>query len=574
MWTATSPRDRDGLLYDTKKTWGSQLHIPLTYRTIEHMVPAAIAHAPRMLYLPRQQKFASNVRNVQLLMDSQMQQVNIELPFQDVFKSGLMYGLGVGKGFWREEYGLERKTRRSMWDPRRQVPRKDLSQVCTFNDPWFEDVDPYDFAWDAYAGDLQTAKWLGHRLWLGLDDCLARVRDGSWNTEGAQALTEEELRATGSLEKYGETWEARMEASGFSSFQTKNLERGEQIHELWEWHDGERVHCVLDRQWLVKSGESPCVGTYPFSIFRPTKVPKQFVGIGEVEPLEHLQRELDTLRSQRRDAATLALCAGYAYDASAVDREDLVFGPGAAIEVRNASPRDAILPLQVKEPPGTSYQEEQIIRGDMDLVSGSTDERSDSSTTQTATEAQLVQAAVSKRIGFKSRRFEIEVVRNNAKIWLKLNQRMILSDRAPIPQPEDGIDIAQAAADNRWQWFPFGPGELQGEFEIIPEGGSMAAPNVQQDIQLAQLMLQLAENPHIDGRKPMLKALSLMGVNDPEAWMRQSDPAIPPKAMELLQQMTDTPPELIQYAIAEAQRRDPQLPTEQQGPNQEQVSPS
>jgi hypothetical protein len=90
--------------------------------------------------------------------------------------------------------------------------------------------------------------------------------------------------------------------------------------------------------------------------------------------LEHLQRELDTLRSQRRDAATLALAAGYAYDQNAVDEEDLVFGPAAAIPVRNASPRDAIMPLQVKEPPGTSYKEEEVIRGDMAAVSGENDQ--------------------------------------------------------------------------------------------------------------------------------------------------------------------------------------------------------
>jgi hypothetical protein len=570
-WTAAGPRDRDGVISTAKRTWGSQLHIPLTYRTIEHMVPAAIAHAPKLLYLPRQDQYAQNVRNVQLLVDSQMQQNDIELPLQDVFKSGLMYGLGVGKSLWREEYGLERKTRRSMFRPNSYVPRDKLSQTCTFNDPWFEDVDVFDFAWDAYGSDLMSSKWVGHRIWLGLDDCLARMKDGSWNTEGARAITEEELRATGSLQTYGEVWQSRMEASGFGSFQTKNLERGEQIHELWEWHDKQRVFCVLDRQWLVKVGESPCVGDFPFAISRPTKVPKQFVGIGEIEPLEHLQRELDTLRSQRRDAATIALCAGYAFDENAVDLEDLEFGPAAAIAVRNANPRDAIMPLQIKEPPGTSYQEEQIIRGDMDLVSGATDERSDTATTQTATEAQLVQAAVSKRIGFKSRRFEIEVVRTTARTWLKLNQRMILSPRDDIRQPEDGVDIGQAAAENRWQWFPIGPGELRGEFEIIPEGGSMAAENVQQNIQLAQMHLQLAENPNLDSRKPLIRALTLLGEKDPESWLKQQDPPVPPLALELLGQ-AGVPPDLIQFAIKEAQRRDPQLAPEQQGPPPEQVN--
>jgi hypothetical protein len=43
-------------------------------------------------------------------------------------------------------------------------------------------------------------------------------------------------------------------------------------------------------------------------------------------------------------------------------------------------------------------------------------------------------------------------------------------------------------------------GELQGEFEIIPEGGSMAAENVQQDIQLAQMHLQMVENPNLSIR--------------------------------------------------------------------------
>src|SRR4051812_37333908 len=53
VWTKAGPNDKDGLLYDQKQTWGAQLHIPLSFRTIEAMVPRAIAHRPRMLYLPR-----------------------------------------------------------------------------------------------------------------------------------------------------------------------------------------------------------------------------------------------------------------------------------------------------------------------------------------------------------------------------------------------------------------------------------------------------------------------------------------------------------------------------------------
>src|SRR6188472_287916 len=51
-WIA-SPPDRDERLHDAKQDWGSNLSIPLSFRTIETVVPAAIAQRPRMLYLPR-----------------------------------------------------------------------------------------------------------------------------------------------------------------------------------------------------------------------------------------------------------------------------------------------------------------------------------------------------------------------------------------------------------------------------------------------------------------------------------------------------------------------------------------
>src|SRR5215213_3774489 len=52
-WTKAGPNDRDDVLDRAKAHWGAHLHIPLSFRTIEEMVPAAIAHKPRLLYFPR-----------------------------------------------------------------------------------------------------------------------------------------------------------------------------------------------------------------------------------------------------------------------------------------------------------------------------------------------------------------------------------------------------------------------------------------------------------------------------------------------------------------------------------------
>ena len=209
-------------------------------------------------------------------------------------------------------------------------------------------------------------------------------------------MDDEEIRKRGAGEKYDEIWQHRMNASGFGSFNTTGRDP---IHEVWEYHDGTRVLTVLDREVLVQDAESPCVGTMPFQVYRPTP-------LAEADGRDRRPGaarapaggSLDTLRSQRRDAATLALAAGYIFDGAAVDEEDLTWGPMAAIEVRNADPRSAIVPINRQDVPGTAYEEEKVIRADFDAVSGINEALNPGQGTAcTATEAQLVQASLSRR---------------------------------------------------------------------------------------------------------------------------------------------------------------------------------
>jgi hypothetical protein len=565
QYNATAEPDRDTPINEMRNVWGAQLHIPLSFRTIETMVPRAIANAPHLLYLPRQQQWEDNVDTVRLLIDSQQEQIDIDLAFQAVMRAGHIYGIGFGKAFWRKEWANRSRMAPSLRDPNVHVLRKGREVV--FDDPDYEDVDPYDMMWDpmgsAFRGSGRCG-WVVHRQWLSLAACLQRLETGAWNTASARALAadprcEDILRAMGNGQKYDEVWQERMDASGLGS-----QRRGEQPHEVWEWHDGERVITVLDRQVLVQDAESPCCGMLPFQAYRPTPLQKQMVGIGDMEPLEHLNAELDTLRSQRTNFRTIALNAGYAYDDAAIDADDIVFGPGALIPVRNAGNISNVLqPLQVREMPGSATQDEQAIRGDMDAVVGLTDQTDAgaSAINTTATGAQLNQAALGMRILLKSRRFEVEVVRNVARSFLRMDQRMITTYRDPIRQPEPGYDVAQASKEGRWRWFPVGPGELQGEFEIIPEGGSMAAKNIPQDRQDAMQMMNLfGNNPHVDPKRVLLEALKLFGLDrtKAQAWLTRPETPVPPEALKLLED-AGVNGDLIRWAVSKAQRDDPQL---------------
>jgi hypothetical protein len=566
-WTRSGPNDRDGLLYDAKKHWGAHLHIPLSFRTIETVVPRAIANMPKLLYLPRDEQWRKNLETVRLLIDKQQSQIDIDLPFQAVMRAGRIYGLGLGKFYWRTEVKRRRRMERHALLPTHILGES--KPEVTFDDPMFEDVDVFDFMWDPYGSDMATCEWVIHRRWLSTKAVLQRIESKVWSTASAKKLDEDKIRSLGVAggNRYNEVWEQRMVASGFDSFHLGL--RGEQPHELLEFHNGDEVLSILDRQVLVQGAENPC-GDMPFAAYRPTPLNKQFVGIGDLEPLEHLQRELDTLRSQRRDAATIALCAGYAFDDGAIDEEDLVFGPAAAIRVTNANPKDALFPLPIKDVPGSGYQEEQVIRADIEAVSGMSDalDAGPAGSTSTATEAQLVQAAHGVRIELSSRRFEIEVVRPVARGFLYLDQRMITRNRGALVVPGQNLSQEEAMESGSWRQFPVGPGELEGEYEIEPEGGSMAARNIPQDRADANQLMQIAGHSwFVNPTKPLLRALELCGQKHPQSWLRDPDPPIPPQALKLLE-LAGVDPNLLSNAVRVART----VKAPQEGPSAEQVT--
>lgn len=554
-WIQAGRNDRDGMLWDAKRNWGAHLHIPLSFRTIETVVPKAIANSPRMIVSPRDEQWRKNVETVKLLIDRQQDQIDIDLAFQAVMRAGRIYGLGVGKSYWRTEVINTRKLKRQQLGS--GYIQGKMQPETTFDDPMFEDVDVFDFMWDPYGSDPRTCEWICHRIWMSAEQVNKRIEEKVWNTDSVGALNADEVSKLGPgmmaglNQKYDEVWRDRMEVSGFSSAFVGTKTRGDAPHELLEFHDGERVWTVLDRRVLVQEAENPCCGYMPFQIYRPTPVGKMFVGIGDLEPLEHLQRELDTLRSQRRDAASMVLAAGWIYDDQMVKPEHLVFGPNSAIPVRG-NPNEAMQQIQTKDVPGSGYQEEAAIRTDIASVSGESDSMESPGVTGTATEANLVQAAHSARIQLGSRRFEIEVVRHSGRCFLALDQRMIAHPRPALLHPEDGMDPQEAASYGVYKQYPVGPSELEGEFEIGMEGGSMAARNIPQDRADANQLASLTHgNFFLDPVKPLLRILELSGVKHPKAWLKAENPTIPSVVLDILKS-AGVDPTLIEQALLRA----------------------
>jgi hypothetical protein len=507
--------------------------------------------------VPRDEQAFGNVRHMKIVVDAQQKQIDYETILQVIGKDGLIYGLGVGKTRWRYETRVQIKATPSEMNPgifTESVPQK----VVSFDDAVAERVDPFDFMWDPYGDSIQTVEFVIHRLWRTPVQVRRNVENGIWRSaenDPACPWTLEDLLAGRARTQRSDVWDQRLAAEGFSS----GGQRQDALHEVWEFHDGQQVITVLDGSYPVQAGPNPSgEASIPFQIYRPTVVGGRFVGISEVEPIRHLQYEINTLRSQRRDAATLSLMRTFAFNETAVDADDIVFGPNMAIPV-NGDPREFLFPIPVPDLPASSYREEQAIVDDIQRTSGISDTVSgqDTGASETATGVQLVQAAATMRIQNKARLLETQIIVPQGYEFIALNQRRILTSKSYFVPTQPDVNNPHVPA---WEMVKVGPAELMGRMSIEVEGGSTAPENVPQQRQDAQAFVALSQDPRLNGEKLLLRALELYGIDQPEGYVKSATPQIPAPELEaFLSQMGVDPASFVAWRDQQqAQQQAPQ----------------
>lgn len=549
----TNPAGQDALIRDGQGVFGAEMFIPMCFATVETIVPAMMAQSPNMgNILPRNSLSEANTPNVKATLEAQQEQISYELRLQTIGKDGLIYGTGVQKCYWKRDYRQRRQNLPSAEPAGGMVPVELAHMV--FDDPDAVAVDPRDFIVDPFAAELENADGAFHRTWRSNRYVKRMVDSKQWrNLDGVDLGPLAETSRFNKLQ--GEKEAAVPEAARESA--STSLSK-QPVHEVLEFHDGDNVITVLDRKVVVAAGANPnWHGELPFQVFRPTELTHEIHGIGEIEPIEQLQEELNVLRTERRYNAALVLQRVFAYHEGLVEKEDIGFGPGYAIGV-NGDPRELIFPIQVGDIPNSGYEEEDRITGDIDRTSGISDTVSGAglSSGDTATGVQLVQSAASRRIENKTRRLELEIINPGAQQFLALTQQRRLVDReVRIPaQPTPG------EPDRRWAWLEIGPTQLMGEFDIRCVPGSTQPENIPQNRADAQMAMTLfGQSPVADQRKVAEWSARRMGVDHPETWLVAPEAKIPAEVLDRLAEVLPSVgvdpqlvPQILTKALAEA----------------------
>ena len=523
--------DRD-VLESAKREWGAELFIPYCFATIETIVPRILSSNPRMKVKPLDEEARASAQMIAKLFEQRQNEIKYALQLQPIVRSGLKYGLGVGKTYWdRDARTFKRLEPRILGRGYKEVDSTETKS----EGPNFEFVDVLDFFWDASARDMDTCEDAMHRTWRPTRYVADMIESGRWATPMALDIGKgtKPLLSAETVEGLGTTdrstlLQDRMTAAGLGDQSIG----GDKLHEVWEYHDRERVITILDKQFVVQN--KPCYyhGELPFQVFRPTPQEGEFVGIGEIEPIAHLQYELNTLRSQRRDNATLVLQKAFLYtEGRLADSDDLTIAPGEGIPVYG-SPRDVIMPLEFGEIPNSGYSEEEALKADIERTTGVSESTAggDAGSADTATGIQLIQSAANVRIAQKSENLKAEIIDPAANQWLELYRQFTFGQRTlPMEDP---------TAQDGYSFGSIGPDGLASKVEVIGVSGSTEPENIPQKRNDAMVVAnQLNGDPDIDQRKLKSWMLGEFDIAHPETWLTPEQPTLDPNVVgELLVQ--------------------------------------
>lgn len=510
---------------EAAEAFGHPLFIPMTFATVESTLAQFMANPPHPVVLPsRVSTTTASAVNMGYLIADQQERADLPLEFQLAGKEALMLGLGIVKTRWDNDVRTIDKVAPSASGDGWQLQEV---KAEVFDGPRAERVNPRDFIWDPLGYNMRTLRYCFQRSWPDGETVMDRFNSGTWavtDRAGNQVpLLASDVNASSGAQTYSDTRQGGFAAQGLDG--TLDASKLGDIHEVWEYHDGERVVVVLDRKWIVREFRNATRKTrFPFHAFRPMEVPGFFYGKGVIEPIQDLQRELNDARTDRRWNALMALHRFAWYDDNAMDGEDVSIFPGALLPTRG-NPNEMIKEGQFTDIPGSAREETQDLKSDINEASGLIDLSGDTGQApETATGVQLVQAATKHRINQLVSRCEMEFAVPVGRHMIEMNQREILNKkdvRRPIAAPDP------SEPDRLWEFVQLGPEELQGDFDFTVVGNSMAAENIPQQRQDAQTLLGLLGNPLFAAQPLAQEIVRKLGYPNPQAYLAPQAPPLP-----------------------------------------------
>lgn len=404
----------------------ANLIVNKAYSTVETVLPRLVSNKPKIYINPREPKDIMASETMEKLVDYYWDMMNMQKKSKTWVKNGLIYGTGVIK---------------LHWDPALKLPQATILNIAN-----------KDFMFDPAATSFSDCRWAAHLY----EESIEEIR----NNNNYDKKAREEV-----------TQGSKSEYETDANKKDKTVKKAP-IIEYWGYIDldgsGEEKMCIVvvaNKTHILRAEESPYNHErLPFVPFVDNEDLNEYLGIGEIEPIESLQYELNDTRNQRMDNVTLSLNNMWKIDVTAnIDEQELVSRPGGFVHTQNM---DGILPLVPPDLTRSSYNEETLIKADIQDISGVSDyakgmgNQAEAMANQTARGIMMMQEAGNARFRLKLQNFE-DSIKEFGKQLVALIQQFMPEEMAIRIVGVKGSTFKRISKQ-----------DIKGEFDVAIEAGS------------------------------------------------------------------------------------------------------
>lgn len=409
-------------LKNSKNPWKSSVFDPESFEKVERVVSHLFATRPRGRFFPREESDTAGVRAADELFKYQWDRPgqNMQLKLPRLGRSAAIFGIGFGLLSWR----YERRKRR--------VAKKDGTKgeqyEVVWDDPYFQDLYIYDCFPDPSAMSIDDMQWFIHNEYTTLADLQAcnHKHAGEKRYMNLDVL-EEKL---GKKRKTSASQDVYRTGADIARGSNKDTDLRDRVL-IRRYYDRKQwVTTVPDYKLIIEKRDNPYDhGELPIHSLVDVAYTNQLYGIGELEPIERLQRGLNSVLNQRLDNVRMILSPAVMHDADSEYAHEWKWAPG--FKWRKGKSESEPKPFMIPDATGNTFmQTTNYFKDAMSRALGHQDflSRNESADTRTATEVRAAAGEQNARMRAKEHNVDMFIQRL-ATQWMQLNQQYITKSR-------------------------------------------------------------------------------------------------------------------------------------------------
>ena len=457
---------------------------PRIFRVIETITPRMVANEPTGSFYPTEEGDVATNQILNALIKYDWRRAVMFPKLVMFVKSMLLFGTAFGRTYWDfrecEKTRMEPKTinGKTVWTPK---STKKFTYT-EYDGPNFEILNIYDCFPDPNATSLDNMRWFIYRTFKTLDE-MEKENDARGG-EYWKNLSELRAAVKDSKDKDKQKRGAQPQDINYREHRRVMLStqelHGEDISNpefvvLIRYEKDRWVFSVPEYGIVIRDVDNPYFhGQLPIVYGVDYPYPGELYGMGEIEPIDRIQRAINAVLNQRLDNVQLVLRNMWKVKKnSGVDLHTLVSAPGNIITTDDM---DAVEPIAVPDVTGGTFvQTMNYLTAAMQNGSGITDYTMGINTgantaNETATGTRLIQQEANAQFKLKIQLFNAMVIERIANQWKDLRiqyttekQKVRIIGRNEVKYMRDKTELGRTDMMGE----PIMPGDLETQAKMV-----------------------------------------------------------------------------------------------------------